>query len=190
AAAYVPMTVRRISSASGATVIPPDKIPKKHTDAGAPILVARHGNAFVSPVGGTVARLVSVTSPGAAGTATAPQITGIQLLTFEVTGSLVLFPGEGIVLYQEAAGNTAHVIRLFAEWSEIPRAFRFDVEQAIKVPSGTSYTLELEYYTAGDTSELSLSLLQLFTRQVGEYRQPSSRGKCNFPTLLFPRARD
>ncbi|MEM2619536.1 MAG: hypothetical protein QW356_08705, partial [Candidatus Hadarchaeales archaeon] len=165
-ATYVPITVRRISSATGATSIPPDNVPRKHTDAPAPALVARYGNATVIPVGEATSRLVSVTSPGAAGAALTPQITGVRLLTFEITGPLLLLPGEGIVLYQEGAGSTAHVHRLFAEWREIPKAYRVDVRHDITdIPSGTGHILEIKYYTAGDSEPISLYLYNFSTGQ-------------------------
>jgi hypothetical protein len=118
-AVYIPMTLRRITSASGGTQILPANIPKKHTGSADPILVVRRTGVTVNFAGSTDSRIVSVTTPGAVGGATAPSITGYKELLFENDEKLILQPGEGIALYQEAGGSANFRVKILVEWQEV-----------------------------------------------------------------------
>jgi hypothetical protein len=119
AAVYIPMTLRRITSAFGGTQILAANIPKKHTGSADPILNVRRTGVTVSFAGSTDSRIVSVTTPGAVGGAAAPSITGYKELLFENDEKLILQPGEGIALYQEAAGNANFRVKILVEWQEV-----------------------------------------------------------------------
>jgi len=119
AAVYIPMTLRRITSASGGTQILAANIPKKHTGSANSILDVRRTGVTVTFAGSTDSRIVSVTTPGAVGGAAAPSITGYKELLFENDEKLILQPGEGIALYQEAAGNANFRVKILVEWQEV-----------------------------------------------------------------------
>jgi hypothetical protein len=119
AAVYIPMTLRRITSASGGTQITAANIPKKHTGSANSILDIRRTGVTVSFAGSSDSRIVSVTTPGAVGAAAAPSITGYKELLFENDEKLILQPGEGIALYQEAAGNANFRVKILVEWQEV-----------------------------------------------------------------------
>jgi hypothetical protein len=119
AAAYIPMTLRRITSASGGTQITAANIPKKHTGSADPILVVRRTGVTVNFAGSTDSRIVSVTTPGAVGAVAAPSITGYKELLFENDEKLILQPGEGISLYQEAGGSANFRVKILVEWQEV-----------------------------------------------------------------------
>jgi len=118
AAVYIPMTLRRITSASGGTQITADNIPKKHSGSASPILDVRRTGVTVTFAGTADSRLTSVQTPGAVGGAAAPSITGYKELLFENDEKLILQPGEGIALYQEAPGDTDFRVKILVEWQE------------------------------------------------------------------------
>jgi hypothetical protein len=122
AAVYIPMTLRRITSASGGTQISAANIPKKHTSSTDPILVVRRTGVSVDFAGSPDSRIISVTTPGAVGAAAAPSITGYKELLFENDEKLILQPGEGIALYQEAAGDADFRVKILVEWQEVTSA--------------------------------------------------------------------
>ena len=122
AAVYIPMTLRRITAASGGTQITAADIPKKNTNSSNPVLVVRRTGVTVTFAGDTTSRLVSVTTPGAVGTAAAPSITGYKELLFENDERIILQPGEGIALYQEAAGDADFRVKILVEWQEVTTA--------------------------------------------------------------------
>jgi hypothetical protein len=119
AAVYIPMTLRRITSASGGTQILAVNIPKKHTSSTDPILVVRRTGVSATFDGSPDSRIVSVTTPGAVGAAAAPSITGYKELLFENDEKLILQPGEGIALYQEAGGSANFRVKILVEWQEV-----------------------------------------------------------------------
>jgi hypothetical protein len=119
AAVYIPMTLRRITSASAGTQILAANIPKKHSGSTNPILDVRRTGVTVTFAGSTDSRIVSVTTPGAAGAPAAPSLTGYKELLFENDEKLILQPGEGIALYQEAAGNANFRVKILVEWQEV-----------------------------------------------------------------------
>ena len=118
-AVYIPMSVVRITAASGGTQITAANIPKKHTGSANSSMEIRRTGVTVTLAGGVDARLVSVLTPGAAGSATAPAITGHQEYIFKDDEQLILQPGEGIALYQEAAGDADFRPKLLIEWQEV-----------------------------------------------------------------------
>ncbi|MFA5797010.1 MAG: LamG-like jellyroll fold domain-containing protein [Candidatus Woesearchaeota archaeon] len=120
-AVYIPFTIRRITSASGGTSIAQSDIPKKNTGSNVSIMEWRYANPTVAYVGSSNARIESVQSPGALGTAVAPQLTGWQddIFTKE---PYVIKPGEGLTLYQEAAGDVDFRVKFMLVWKEISYA--------------------------------------------------------------------
>jgi hypothetical protein len=122
AAVNIPITLQRITASSLGTAIAAAYIPKKHSGTVNSVMDIRHTGPTVTKVGTAAARIVSVTSPGAAGTATAPQLTGHKELIFVTDEPIILKPGEGFVLYQEAAGDADFRVKLLVEWQEVTTA--------------------------------------------------------------------
>lgn len=118
AAVYIPLTLRRTTSASGGTAIAVANVPKKHTGTANSIMDVRTAGPAVTLVGTASSRLISVTTPGAIASAAAPQTNGYRELIFKNDEAIVLQPGEGIALYQEAAGDPDFRISLNLEWGE------------------------------------------------------------------------
>ena len=114
AANYVDLTVRRTSAASGGTQITTANIPKKNTDSSNSVIEVRHTGVTTTLSGSTDSRIISQAMPGAAG-----QFHSIRDVKFEDNEKLILQPGEGIALYQEAAGDADERIRMYTEWEEI-----------------------------------------------------------------------
>lgn len=113
AANYVNITIRRISSASGGTQITADNIPQHNASSSPSVLEVRYGGPGVGYPTGVNSRINSVNGPGAAGA-----YIGKDELVFSDNEKLILKPGEGVALYQEAAGNANFRIRLSASWEE------------------------------------------------------------------------
>lgn len=117
--AYVPMSVQRISAIpSGGTAITNTDIPVKHTATASSIMTIRTTGPTTTAVGSAAARLYSLTTPGAVGSGVAPQVSGNEEFDFDNSEALVLLPGEGIRVYQEAAATGNMKIRVQMEWEE------------------------------------------------------------------------
>lgn len=119
AANYVPFTVRRITAASGGTLTTSvSGTSKKNTSAPTSIAEIRYANPTVTLVGSADSRIAGAQSPGAAGSRYSAQLSGHNEKYFENEEFLILQPGEGLVLYQEAVGDTDHRINMTFEWQE------------------------------------------------------------------------
>lgn len=117
-AAYVPMYIRRITSASGGTLVASSSYPKKHTGTATSSMMIRTTGATVSYAGATTSALLTIQTPGAVASAISGT-TGYKEIIFTNSEPLVLQPGEGIVLYQTpTAGDADFRVRLLAEWAE------------------------------------------------------------------------
>lgn len=115
AANYVNLSVRRISAASAGTQVAATDIPKKNTGSFNPITVVRHTGVTVTFIQATQSRLMGQAMPGAAG-----QWHSYRDITFGANDEkIILQQGEGIALYQEAAGNANERIRIYVEWEEV-----------------------------------------------------------------------
>ncbi len=114
---YVNLTLRRTTAASAGTQVTAANIPKKHNDSTNPVLDVRHTGVTVTLAGTTNSRLLSQALPGAAG-----EFHSYRDIAFANDEKIVLQPGEGIALYQEAAGDADQRIRLYAEWEEVTSA--------------------------------------------------------------------
>ncbi|MDW8279986.1 MAG: hypothetical protein RMK17_02370 [bacterium] len=119
AASYIPMSIRRITSASAGTQITSANIIPKNTNSSSTVLDIRRTGVTVSYLQGANGRLVSVVTPGAVQSATAAGLTGYRYYNFINNEKLILRPGEGIALYQEAAGNANFRVQLLIEWQEV-----------------------------------------------------------------------
>ncbi|MEM5812026.1 MAG: hypothetical protein QXG91_04805 [Candidatus Aenigmatarchaeota archaeon] len=118
AAVYIPMTLRKISTSTGGTQILAANIPKKHSGSPDSVADVKRTGVTVTFVGSADARLVSVQTPGAVAGAAAPSLNGYQELIFKNDEKLILKPGEGIALYQEAAGDVDFRVKILIEWQE------------------------------------------------------------------------
>jgi hypothetical protein len=118
AAVYVPLTMQRITGTTitGGTGVVAADLTKNNSSSGASIMDLRSlPTTGVTKVGtSAVARLMSVVTPGAVG-----QLSGHMNRDFGSNDEpIVLQPGQGIVVYQEAAGSTLLKIKLSLEWGE------------------------------------------------------------------------
>jgi hypothetical protein len=112
---YIPVTIRRITSASGGNQISQDYIPKKHSGTATSTAEIRTTNPTVNFAGVTDSRLLGVTVPGAVN-----QAYGDYEILIVYQDEVILKPGEGLALYQEqAAGDTNVVFRFAIEWEEV-----------------------------------------------------------------------
>jgi len=111
AAVYIQVSVFRITSATGGTLLASTAIAKKDTQFPSPKAEVRYAGVTVSNTG---ARITSFISPGAAGYV---HFLG-GMIEFNDYDELILRPGEGIALIQEAAGDTDFRVILIVEWDE------------------------------------------------------------------------
>ncbi len=111
---YIPITLRTTSAASGGTQITSANITKKHTGTGAPTAELRRTGVTATLALGATSRLLSATSPGAVN-----QPGGIIEKELVTNDELVLYPGQGVALYQEAtAGDALVKYYMTIEWLE------------------------------------------------------------------------
>jgi len=111
AAVYIQISVFRITSASGGTLLSATAIAKKDTAFPDPKAEIRYAGVTVTNTG---ARVASYISPGAAGQT--PFIG--SLIEYGDYDELILRPGEGIAIIQEAAGDADFRVILHIEWDE------------------------------------------------------------------------
>jgi len=111
AAVYIAFTTYRITAASGGTLLAATDIAKKDTTLDAnPVAQIRHTGVTVT----TAQRVISFTSPGAAGYV--HFLAG--MLEFKEGEEIILREGEGLAVVQEAAGDADFRVFLFVEWDE------------------------------------------------------------------------
>jgi hypothetical protein len=120
AAVYRPMQMRRISAASAGTQITAANIPKKNTSTANSIMEIRRTGVTATYSGGSDSDIMTVTTPGAAGTAVAPATSGYQQYVFQTDEYIILQPGEGIGVYHDtAAGDADFRVKVYFEWQEV-----------------------------------------------------------------------
>lgn len=115
---YVNVALRRTTAASAGTQITATDIPKKNASSSNSIAEVRHTGPTVTFSGATQSRLLGAPLPGAVGY----QYTLREVVFDENDEKIILQPGEGVALYQEAAGTTGLRIRLEIEWEEVTSA--------------------------------------------------------------------
>lgn len=119
-AAYTSYQFRRITAASGGTLIAAADLPEKHTGSAASIMEARWclqgcTSVITATYAGTAdSRLLSVTAPGAVG-----QTTGQAEIVFGENEKIILQPGEGIGFYNDVlTSSVAQSAKISIEWDE------------------------------------------------------------------------
>ncbi len=119
-ATYTSYQWRRITTASGGTLITATDLPEKHTGSATSVMEARWclqncSSAVAVTYAGTAdARLLSVTAPGVVG-----QTTGQMDVAFGDNEKIILQPGEGIALYNDVlVSSVAQAVKVNIEWDE------------------------------------------------------------------------
>lgn len=115
---YVNLTVRRITAASVGTQIATTNIPKKNTSSSDSIAEVRYNGPTVTLAGTVDSRMLGQPLSGAVGT----YFSRRDIFIGTNDEKIVLQPGEGIALYQEAAGTAATKNRVLVEWDETTNA--------------------------------------------------------------------
>lgn len=115
---YVNLTVRRITAASGGTQITAANIPQKNASSSNSIVEIRYGGATSTFAGTVDSRIFGQPLSGAVGARFSQR--DIQFGSSDE--KIVLQPGEGIAVYQEAAGARPTVARVLIEWDEVANA--------------------------------------------------------------------
>ncbi len=118
AALYIPMQVRRLSAASAGTQIAAADIPKKHTGTSNSVVEIRRTGVTATYSGTVDSRMMAIQTPGAVSSAAAAALTGYKEISFNNKEPIVLQPGEGIGLYQDAAGDADFRVKILIEWDE------------------------------------------------------------------------
>jgi hypothetical protein len=118
AANYVNVSVRRITTATIGSQITAADIPKKNASSSNPVAEVRSTNPTVTFVGTADSRLLGQPMPGAIG----HEYSYREIVFDETDEPIVLQPGEGIAVYQEAAGDTDQRVRATFEWEEVTAA--------------------------------------------------------------------
>ncbi len=115
---YVNLTLRRISASSLGTQITATNFPQKNASSSNSIMDVRYGGVTVTLSGTVNSRIMGQPLSGAVGSSHSNRD-----ITFETNDEkLVLQPGEGIAVYQEAAGASPTSVRVFIEWDETANA--------------------------------------------------------------------
>lgn len=111
---YVNLSLRRTTAASAGTQVTTVDIPKKNTNSSDSIADVRHTGVTVTFAGVTDSRILGLPQSGAVGALHARR--SIDFGTSDE--KLILQPGEGVAVYQEAAGTLTASVRAFFEWEE------------------------------------------------------------------------
>lgn len=114
AANYVNLTVRRTTAAPTGTQIATADIPKKNASSSDSIIEVRHTGVSVTMAGTVDSRILGQPQSGAVGGRFS-----YRDITFGTDDEkIVIQPGEGIAVYQEAAGDVDSRVRVYIEWEE------------------------------------------------------------------------
>lgn len=178
-ATYVPMTVRRTTSASGGTQITAVNIPKKHTGTANSIMDIRRTGVTVGLSGGADSRLFNVQTAGAAGISTAPSINGYREFTFENDERIILQPGEGVALYQELAGDADFRVKILFEWEEVSSVSTPSSEGEYLITTGpitgslnSNYTYSSLFNPSGSGKNYVVKRMEIRANRVGTLSSP------------------
>jgi len=112
-ATYQTVTLRKITNASLGTMISASDIFQKNSGSNLSIADLRYAGPTVTLSGGVNSRIMSALAPGAVGS-----LIGYKDIVMENSEPIALLPGEGMALYQEAAGSANQKVRLLVEWDE------------------------------------------------------------------------
>lgn len=118
AANYVNLSVRRISAASGGTAISAADFPKKNASSSDSIMEARIAGASTTLSGTVDSRMLGQPLSGAVGAYFSQR----DVTFASGDEKIILQPGEGVAVYQEAAGSRPTVVRVHIEWEEATNA--------------------------------------------------------------------
>jgi hypothetical protein len=119
AASYSPIQIKRISAASGGTQITAANIPKKDSAAANSAVEIRRTGVTATYSQGVDGQLLAIQTPGTTAAAASLAQNGWRELSFENDEEIVLQPGEGIVLNNNAAADADHRIYWYLEWEEV-----------------------------------------------------------------------
>jgi hypothetical protein len=172
--AYSSYGFRRLTVASGGTLVTATDLPKKHTGTATSIMQMRWcGTACATAVTVTYAgtadsRLISVNSPGAIG-----QMIGTREIVFGDNEPIVLQPGEGIGLYNDVlAGNLNDYIKISIEWGETASAptarnqYLIDIGQ-INGSTATSYNYATFFNPSASGKTAVVKRISLHVNTIG-----------------------
>ena len=115
---YVNLTVRRITAASGGTQITAANIPQKNASSSNSVVEIRYGGATSTFAGTVDSRIFGQPLSGAVGSMFSQR--DIQFGSSDE--KIILQPGEGVAVYQEAAGARPTVAGVLIEWDEVANA--------------------------------------------------------------------
>ncbi|MEN9551777.1 MAG: hypothetical protein RI935_154 [Candidatus Parcubacteria bacterium] len=164
---YVSYSYRRITTASGGTLIAAGALPKKHTGTADSVMEVRWcGAACASAItatysGTTDANFMTVTSPGAVG-----QTIGQREMVLGNNEKIILQPGEGVALYNAALGDVDNYVRTFVEWDEEGSAPSSQGEYLIDIgdingSTATSYNYATFFNPSGSGKTAIIKRMQM-----------------------------
>ncbi|MBI5734051.1 MAG: DUF2341 domain-containing protein [Candidatus Kerfeldbacteria bacterium] len=130
-ATFQSLTVRRISSSTGGTLIATSDIPKKNTDSNDSVALIRHTGVTptFSMATTTASRIATIVGAGAVGVSDS-----VSDQSFQDAENIILQPGEGLAYYQEAAGSANQRVRMYLEWTELDSAPASQGEYMLNYP--------------------------------------------------------
>lgn len=169
---YIPISLRKITSATGGTGIATTTVPRKHSGTATTTALINTTGVTVAFQGATESRLLNVMAPGVVN-----QVFGQFESTLIFGDELILKPGEGIALYQEGTTGDALVrYRFMFEWSEAdisvpPQTLSFSISTST-VYFGTLSSTQARYASStgqGDSSEVEALNLTVNTNAVSGY---------------------
>jgi hypothetical protein len=170
--AYTNVAIRKISSASGGTLVATTSIQKNTTTASSSAEV-RSTNVTAVFQGSADSRLVTSVSPGVVN-----QIFGDYGSTITSGDELILKPGEGVALYQEQATGDVNVrYHFFLEWAESgsttpAQSISFTVSTSsvfFGVLSSTQTMYASSTNTSGSNTEVEAHTLSVITNAPNGY---------------------
>lgn len=118
AANYVNLSIRRTSAATGGTSISASNFPKKNASSSDSIMEIRTTGASTTLSGTVDSRILGQPQSGAVGAYYSER----DITFASGDEKLILQPGEGVAVYQEAAGSRSTVVRVLIEWEETTNA--------------------------------------------------------------------
>ena len=177
-APYLSYTMRRVTAASGGNAIGASDLIKKHTGSSASVMQLNWcgstcSSAITATYAGTAdSRLLSVTAPGAAG-----QTIGQKDIIFGSAEDIILQPGEGIGVYNEAiTSNSSQSVKISLEWKETVSAptaqgqYLMDIGPVVGSTSPTiSYVTFLNPSGSGKTATVKRVHIRIDTVAAAVY---------------------
>ncbi len=196
AATFQSLTVRRISSSTGGTLIATSDIPKKNSDSTDSVALIRHTGVTATYSYTANSRLTTIVGAGAVGVSDS-----VSDQSFQDAENIILQPGEGLAYYQEAAGSANQRVKMYLEWTELGSAPASQGEYMLNYPrvevaatAGYGYASFFNPVGSGKTAvvkrisiDVTCDAAAVYTNNIGITRITSATGGTQITSSEAPK---